>query len=243
MRLQQLQQNFSEHIFKKSDRKILQEISCSESEALARLNIYRNNVLGNFEAVLSSIFPVTKEILGAEKFAKLVQKYCQRFPSKSGNLNDFGQDFPKFLSRHQPVYLKDLARLELFYNQACLAGKSATVFDVKKFKKLPVEKFAQLNFELDHSCILLSSKFAVFSIWKKEKEVKNFLKPELVMTYFNQIFLLTIEEFLFLSLIQKQKNLYQIYKMLCKKMQKEVDVGKLINRFISSGMIVRFKVN
>ncbi len=63
------------------------------------------------------------------------------------------------------------------------------------------------------------------------------------MAFSNQIFLLTEEEFLFLSLIQKQKNLYQIYKMICKKMKKEVDVGKLINRFISTGVIVSFKLN
>ncbi len=243
MNPQKIQQNFASHIFKKSDQKILQEIPYSKQEALARLNIYRNNVLGGFESALSSTFSITKKIAGAEKFAELVQKYCQKFPSKSGNLNDFGQDFPKFLSRYKPLYLKDLSQLELLHHQDYLAEKYEVNFDLEKFKNLPIEKFTQLTFELNPSSILFSSKFAVFSIWKKEKEIKNFLKPECVMAFSNQIFLLTAEEFLFLSLIQKQKNLYQIYKMICKKMKKEVDVGKLINRFISTGVIVSFKLN
>ena len=243
MSLRQLQQNFANHIFKKSDRKILQELAYSDQEALARLNIYRNNVLGSFESALSSTFNVTQKILGAVKFVELTQKYCRKFPSKSGNLNEFGQDFPQFLSRYQPRYLKDLSQLELLHNQAFLNGKSATVFDVEKFKKLPAEKFTQLTFELDPSCTLLASKFAIFTIWKKGSAVKNFLKPELVAIYSDQVLLLSAEEFLFLSLIRKQKNLYEIYKLLCRKIKKEADVGKLINRFISNGVIVRFELN
>ncbi len=102
-KLLRLQQDFASHIYKKSDKKILREISHSSVEAQARLNIYRNNILGNFESILSEIFCVTKKILGEKKFGELAKKYCQKFPSKSGDLNEFGRDFPKFLKPVEPL--------------------------------------------------------------------------------------------------------------------------------------------
>ena len=74
--LLKIQQEFFQHIYKKSDRKILNKTQHSAIESLARLNVYRNNVLGNFESVLSSTFSVTKKIIGKKKFDEIVQKYC-----------------------------------------------------------------------------------------------------------------------------------------------------------------------
>lgn len=241
--LLQIQRQFSHHIFNKFDEKILEEISCQKEEALSRLNIYRNNVLGNFESVLSSIFPVTKKILGKENFELLVGKYCKKFPSKSGDLNEFGKEFPELLTRCQTTYLKDLARLELFYHQSYFAAKAKEKFDVAKIKNLPAEEFYNLIFTIDPSCVLLASKFAVFSIWKSEKKIKNYAKPQSVLICSDKILKLSEEEFLFLALIQKQKKLFEIYKTLRKKTKKEVarkeiDIGKFINRFVSSGAII-----
>ncbi|MBP7709790.1 MAG: putative DNA-binding domain-containing protein [Rickettsiales bacterium] len=235
-----IQRNFSKHLEKKSDQKILQEISGSSVEALARLNIYRNNVYGGFESVLSSIFPVTKNILGEEKFAELLKKYCQKFPSKTGDLNKFGDNFAKFLKGHKPLYLKDLAQLELLHHQAYFIAKNTKEFDVRKFQKLPVDHFFNLVFLLDSSRFLFNSKFAVFSIWQKKREIKNLAKAELALVCADNIFKLSEEEFLFLSLIQKQKKLYEIYQILCKKTKKPVDIGALINRFISNGTIINY---
>lgn len=238
-----MQRDFASHIYKKSDQKILDEISYSSVEAQARLNVYRNNILGNFESILSEIFSVTKKILGAKKFEELAKKYCQKFPSKSGDLNEFGKDFPEFLKPVEPLYLKDLSQLELAFHQSYFTAKVTQKFDLKKFQKLSAENFSNLVFTLDPSCVLIASKFAIFSIWQKEKKIKNFAKPELTLVYANQILLLSEEEFLFLSLIRKQKKLYEIYKSLCrktKKARKEVDIGALINRFISSGVVIKF---
>jgi hypothetical protein len=238
--LLKLQQDFAAHIFQKSDKKIIDTTSYSGLEALERLNIYRNNVLGNFESVLSSIFLVTAKILGTKKFTQLMKKYCKDFPSKSGDLNEFGKEFPKFLTNYKPLYLKDLTQLELFYHQSYFAAKSAKEFDLKSFKKLSEEDFSNLTFSLNYSCFLFASNFSVFSIWKKEKEIKNFANPEFTMIYANEIFLLNEEEFLFLSLIQKEKKLFEIYKLICKKTKKDCDIGKLINHFISNGIIADY---
>ena len=243
MSLLLLQKNFANHLYKKSDKKILSTISCLEVEAQARLKIYRSNVLGNFESVLSATFPVIKKILGEKKFAKICHKYCQKFPSKSGDLNEFGGNFSQFIKLAKPLYLKDLARLELAFHQSYFVAKITKKFDLKRLQKLLEKDFTNLTFKLDPSCILVASKFAIFSIWKKERKIKNFSKEELSLVYANKILLLSEEEFLFLSLIQKQKKLYEIYKSICRKTKKDCDIGALLNRFITSGVIVEFKIH
>lgn len=238
--LLQLQRNFASHIFDKKNLAVTKNIDYSNLEALERLHVYRNNVLGNFEVVLSGIFPITKKILGEKKFEQLLHKYCDKFPSSSGNLDDFGLEFPQFIKSYKPLYLKDLAQLELLLHHSYFTPKITEKFDVKNFKKLSAEKFSNLTFSLHPHCFLFTSKFRVFSIWQKEKEIKNSVKPEFALVLENQILQISEEEFLFLSLIQKKKKLFEIYKNLCQKTKKEVDIGKLINRFISNGIIINY---
>jgi hypothetical protein len=236
MNLKELQKNFANHIFTKADKKILSQVSYSKKEALERLNIYRSNVLGNFESVLNSIFPVTKKIIGATKFEELSQKYYRKFPSKSGDLNEYGKEFPQLLKSQEPLYLKDLSQLELFYHQAFFAKKTQE-FDLKSFKKISPKNFSNIIFAIDPAATLFVSKFAIFSIWKSEKKIKNFTKAESTLICADKILRLNEEELIFLSEIQKQKKLYQIYKIICKKTKKENDIGKLINHFIANGVI------
>ncbi len=235
MNLKYLQKNFSNHIFAKADKKILSQVSHSTHEALERLNIYRNNILGNFESVLNSIFPITKKILGVEKFEELSQKYYRKFPSKSGNLNEYGKDFPKFLKNQEPLYLKDLAQLELLHHQAFFVKKTKE-FDLKSFKKILPENLTNLIFILNPATSLLASKFAIFSIWKSEKKIRNHTKSQSMLICADKILKINEEEYLFLTEIKKRKKLYEIYKTLCKK-NKKINIGKLINHFITNGVI------
>jgi hypothetical protein len=231
-----IQRNFASHLQKESDKKIVPKISGSRLEAEARLNIYRNNVYGGFEAVLIGKFSQTIKILGAKKFAKLLKKFCQEFPSKSGDLDDFGVDFPKFISRIRPAFLKDLAQLELLHHQAYFAKKVLKKFDVKKLQKLPTQKVGELYFYLDPSCFLFSSKYAVCSIWQNLENTKNPENPESALIQSEDILKISEEELLFLSLIKKQKKLYEIYQIMSKK-NKNVDIGDLLKRFIANGTI------
>jgi len=128
----------------------------------------------------------------------------------------------------------------LLYHQSYFASKTNKKIDLKKFKKLSANDFSNIKFTLDSSCILFASKFAIFSIWKKEQKIRNVLKPEFAAVYDFKISSLSEVEFLFLLQIQKQKPLYKIYEAVCKKSQEDVDIGALINRFISDEIIVKF---
>jgi len=244
--LGKLQNNFANHIFDQKNILIIKDLPYSNQEALARLNIYRNNVFGNFDAVLSSIYEVVTKIIGEKKFTKLALEYHKKFPSINGNLDDYGDKLPIFLKKHQLPFLSDLARLELYYHQ-CYFAADVKVFDIKKFQKLAPEKFFDLTLTLHPSCFLIKSKFAIFSIWKK-KSAKNIQinRPEYTLIERSQdncqIHRLSEIEFVFLDNLAKKKNLYFIYKKICKLTNGEFDIGVMLNRFIATGIIADFSI-
>ncbi len=248
-----LQRDFSNHLYRKSNKNILHELPYSNQESLARLNIYRNNVFGSFNSVLSSIFEVTEKLLGKEYFEQLCSKYNQKHFSRSGNLDNYGDSFPHFLKKtkleNKLAFIPDLARLELLFHKAYYAADTK-VFDIEKFKKVPQEKFFDLEFELHPSCFLIASKFPIFSIWenhidnKKKKKISS-KKPELVLVTRSlrkvQIYNLSREEFIFLANIA-DKKLFKIYKEIIRQTKKDCDIGALLNKFISLGIISNFKI-
>lgn len=247
-----LQRHFKNHLYKKSNEKLLDSLPYSKLEALARLNIYRNNVFGNFNSVLSSIFVAVKKLVGAKYFAQLCEEYNQKHHSKSGNLDNYGNLFPQFLSKiknkHKLAFLSDVARLELLYHQSYFSA-DAKIFDIEKFKKISPENLADLKFDLHPSCFILASKFPIFSIWKDNIEKKGRKKislnsPEFSLIYrasnIVQIQKLSEAEFLFLKNIS-DKKLFETYKKIIRTTKTECDIGMILNKFISAGIITNFK--
>ena len=251
-----LQNNFKDHIYQKSDLEILNNLPYSKEEALARLNIYRNNVLGNYDSVLESIFEVVLQLVGEKYFSQLCDSYNQEFHSKSGNLDNFGDEFPRFLkkikSQHKLEFLPDLAKLELLFHKAYFANSSA-IFDLQKFKTIKEDDFFNLKFDLHPSCSIFASKFAVFSIWKNnvenKKEKIDAFNPEFALVErargMVNIHNINQEEFLFLKNISSskpKKNLFQTYEKISQTTNKECDIGQMVNKFIASGVITNFKI-
>ena len=170
-----VQQDFLAHLYDDKKLKIIDVLApYSKPEALARLNVYRNNVFGNFSSVLSSIFCITKKIIGDKKFFSLAEEYMTSYHSVSGNLDEYGEFFPEFLnkikSKHKLNYLADLATLELAHYRTFFAEKIKDEFPLKQFKKISQENFPNLTFTLHPSCVSFSSKFPIYSIWNKEKK-------------------------------------------------------------------------
>ncbi len=240
-RLLDIQRIFFHHIFDEGDTKILNLLPYSSQESLARLNIYRNNIFGGTSSVLYSIFEATKKVIGEDRFEELSQSYAKKHHSKSGNLNDYGVEFPQFIAKESLPFISDLSRLEWYYH-ICYYAKDVPDFDVEVLQKLSQEKLPNLKFKLHPSCYLLESEFGIFSFWKglidgkKRKKLpskdREFLLVERASGARN-IRQLNREEFLFLDNIQKQKTLYETYEVIRRKMKRDVDVGKIMQNFIS----------
>lgn len=252
-RILALQENFKKHLYHKSSQEILKDLPYEARESLARLNIYRNNVFGNFNSVLQSIYEMVERILGEKYFAQICKIYLEKNFSNSGNLDDFGLNFPQFLQKnlklHKLAYLADLAKLELAYHQAFFA-KIAKKFPLVKFKKLTQENYFNLKFKLHPSIKILKSDYAIFSIWKNlnENQTKkkiNAKRSEFVVVerIFEVVNIHKIDEVEYLFLQNISKNtLFETYKKIVNLKGKEFDIGALVNKFIADGTIINFKL-
>ena len=238
MKLKELQTNFADHLYNKNN-KICAVISPSKISPENRLQVYRNNVFGNFDGVLESIFEVTKKIIGEEEFEKLAKKYHQKYYSQSGDLNDYGEFFPKVFSTK---ILKELAELEWLFHRSYFAP-DRTKIDLKKLQNLNEEKFFKLKFKLHPSCHLLASNYPIYRIWKNHKKKtgkKEFILIERALDNC-QIHNLSEVEFQFLKQIEEGKNIYKIYQKMAKQ-NHQFDIGTLINKYVSIGILSDFRI-
>ena len=83
---------------------------------LNRLLIHRNTMLTALANALALTYPAVEALVGAEFFAQTARIFIQAEPPRAALLSLYGDAFPDFLARHEPVrtlpYLLDVARLE-----------------------------------------------------------------------------------------------------------------------------------
>jgi hypothetical protein len=94
--------------------------------ALERLSVYRGNVVGACTKALTGAYPVVAKIVGESFFEGLAREYLRRFPSTSGDLNEFGAQLSQFVARFEHTqdlpYLPDVARMEWLVHRAYYAA-------------------------------------------------------------------------------------------------------------------------
>jgi hypothetical protein len=83
---------------------------------LDRLRIHRHTMLTALANALALTYPAIEALVGAEFFAQAARIFIQAEPPRAALLSLYGDAFPDFLARHEPVrklpYLADVARLE-----------------------------------------------------------------------------------------------------------------------------------
>jgi hypothetical protein len=185
----------------------------------------------------------------------LTDKYNQQYRSPSGNLDDYGKYFPALISslkkEHKLLYLKDIARLEWLYHLVYFA-KDVKPIAIEKLQNLKPKEYYKVKFKLHPSCYLQVSSYPIYTIWsfteknsrKKINIDKNSAEYVLVerCNFKSNIHNISAEEYFFLENIKKKKNIYQIYKILSKS-NPDFDIGSLINKYISIGVLAEFGVS
>ncbi len=248
MNLSDLQEQFANHIYNQNNLKIFSKINSSKIDIRQRMDIYRNNIFSSFDDSLSLTYESTKNIVGDDYFYKIIKQYHHKYHSKSGNLEDYGQYFPKFIKslekEHKLPYLTDLANLEWFYNLSYFS-KDAKPIDIKKLQSLSEDDFMSLYFNLHPSCYLIASKYPIYSIWSKDKINLEEKKGQFIIiegsSFKVNIHNLAKAEYGFLKMIEEKKNIYQIHETLSLN-KEDFDIGSLINKFVSCKIITNFNV-
>ena len=133
----------------------------------ARLAIYRHAIQATRARTLMEGYPTVHALVGTEYFEHLAQHYVDRFPSRSGNLQGYGADFPAFLDAFVTVpqlgYLSDCARLDRLRTVAALAADAAPV-DAEACAAAAAIEPARLLVRMHPSVHICRSEYPVFAI-------------------------------------------------------------------------------
>jgi hypothetical protein len=135
----------------------------------ARARIYREHMLAGLCDALAVLFPVCGRLVGDEFFAALARRFARAAPSRSADLNDYGEEFGEFLAGFEPArqldYLPDVARLEWALHRARCAAP-APPLDPSALARVPESRRGGLRFALAAGASLLISPYPVTRIWE-----------------------------------------------------------------------------
>jgi hypothetical protein len=148
-------------------------IGTRELDASAALAVYRNNVFSNYRKGLREDYPALLALVGESFFHGVCDAYARTHGSNSGDLNDFGAAFARFLEQWSPAqqlpYLPDVARLEWAIHLA-LNAADVPALELTRLAQVSPEDVSQLRFGLHPSAALVSSPYPVFKIWHMSAE-------------------------------------------------------------------------
>ncbi len=138
-----------------------------------RLQVYRNSVFAGLTEALRAIYPVIDRLVGGEFFEHTARHFITHHPSTTGNLHEFGGEFPEFLATFPGAsdlnYLPDVARLEWAYHQVFHADDHAPL-DLAALATVKPADYGRLHWRLHPACRLLESDFPMLRIWQVNRD-------------------------------------------------------------------------
>ena len=141
-----------------------------------RVEVYRNNHREIFRKALAASYPVIERLVGDACFAGLAREYTRANPSRSGDLQRYGQDFPGFLQGTygdtQFRYLPDVASLEWALEEVHL-DPDEPALSVSELGRFDENDFGNLVFAARSAMRLLRSHYPVFSIWRANQSASD----------------------------------------------------------------------
>ena len=134
-----------------------------------RLSVYRNTFVGALTTALRLSYPAVHRLVGAEFFDGATQVFVHEQPPRCAYLDDYGAEFPEFLTRFPPAaslaYLPDVARLEWAVNRA-LHAPDAEPLDVARLAEISPAHEDRIRFAPHPSVSLIRADYPVDSIWR-----------------------------------------------------------------------------
>jgi len=169
--LLELQTEFARALVARDERSLMTEWIVA-GRGLApdeRIGVYRNNVFSNYRAVLREVYPVVLALVDEPFFKGAADAYVSTYPSRSGNLNDFGGELGDFLAGWPPArqlpYLPDVARLEWAVEHAFHAAE-APLLDLTTLAAVAQEVLPGLHFALHPASRIVRSPYPILRIWQ-----------------------------------------------------------------------------
>jgi len=167
--LRKLQERFAEAMLDPRSAGSELSIRANGLDGARRLCIYRNNIVNSFTEALRACYPVVNRLVGDRFFNCAAQAYLCAYPSRSGDLREYGSHFAHFLRGFAPAkgldYLPDVARLE-WARQLVYHAAQAGPLDLTTLEAIAPEHHARLRFMLNPAAQLLASPYPLLRIWE-----------------------------------------------------------------------------
>ena len=152
---------------------VLEVIEEDAGRGRRRLAAYRRGVFGNLCNALVTSYPVVSRIVGLPFFREAARSYIVENPSRSGDLNDYGEGFAEFIGAYpharQLPYLADVVRLEWLLQITRYAPDRGPA-DLAGLASTPVEGYGDLLFEIDPACARIDSAWPLHDIWRVNQQ-------------------------------------------------------------------------
>lgn len=152
------------------------------------LNIYRNNTYILLTEQLMALYPAVVWLVDERFFRYAADCFIQTEPPRSGDMNDYGVNFPDFLAHFAPLqqhpYVADVARLDYARHDSFLSPTLPAVTPQNIAQSTPE---TALFYRQPHLC-LTKTTFQVFDIWRtvsdnQEITGKTENSAEYIITY------------------------------------------------------------
>lgn len=134
-----------------------------------RFNVYRNTVYAGLTGVVAARYPAVEKLMGSDLFKAAARMFVAEQPPASPVLLDYGEGFASFLAGLELIddmpHIADVARLEWLMHAARNAADAIPLRPDALAAVVP-EDTTRLTFTFAPCCALLSSEFAVFSLWR-----------------------------------------------------------------------------
>lgn len=198
-----------------------------------RFKIYSNNVFASLKNVLKDDFPISRRVLGEQKFNQASFEFVRNFPPTSGCLLNYGEKFPRFLEVFYPAipYLKDIAQIEWAKKEIYYKNNSSPL-DPTALNVVPADEYGDLTFEFHKATFFFESVFSLQEIWENTEKEKNLkLTPSYSLIirprYKIQHYWLSTEEFNFLKALYEKKTLGEAYERTA-ELNSKFDLSKAL---------------
>ncbi|HSN22454.1 MAG TPA: DNA-binding domain-containing protein [Usitatibacter sp.] len=133
----------------------------------ARVAFYRESLRIQRHDALAATYPVVRRLVGEAFFRAAAGRYAAAHPSRSGDLNLYGDAFAEFLAGDAPAralpYLPDVARLEWAIHESARAADAGPL-DGAALAAVPAERQPAVRLALHPSVRLVASGHPIAAI-------------------------------------------------------------------------------
>ncbi|HWU76038.1 MAG TPA: DNA-binding domain-containing protein [Rhodanobacter sp.] len=175
--LSELQAGFARAMIEGAAPALLPWIDTRGIEPAARLQIYRHAILATQVTSLVASFPAVERMLGVDCFDGWATRYAAWHGSRSGNLQNLGDDFADYLETRPELaslgWLGDLARLD-WLRQCTILAADAEALDAASLQAALLAAGDDPLLDLLPCVHVIAADFPVLDLWRYSESPDQF---------------------------------------------------------------------